>query len=58
MEDNIIGKISSKYIIKLIFSHIKVRKSLQIIKLNKNLMDRIDIKLSHYQLYNLFSLFN
>ena len=58
MEDKIIGKISSKYIIKLIFSHIKVRKSLQIIKLNKNLMDRIDIKLSHYQLYNLFSLFN
>ena len=57
MEDNMLERISSKYIIRLLFSHIKIGKSLKIIKINKKLMERIDIKEFHYQLYSLYSSF-
>ena len=56
MEDSKLEKIKSKYVIRLIFSLIKTRKSLQIIKINKELMERIDINLFHYQLYCLYSI--
>ena len=57
MEDNKLERISSKYIIRTLFSYLKVGKSLKIIKINKKLMERIDINSFHYQLYSLYSLF-
>ena len=57
MEDNKLERISSKYLIRTLFSYLKIGKSLKIIKINKKLMERIDINLFHYQLYSLYSSF-
>ena len=49
--------ISSKYILKEIFSYLKLQKSLEIIKINKKLRNIYDISLFHYQSYYFFTLF-
>jgi hypothetical protein len=49
MENNLIDKISSKYIIKNIFSYLKVQKALEILKPTKKLQKRLNISLFHYQ---------
>ena len=50
-------EISSKYILKEIFSYLKLQKSLEIIKINKKLRNIYDISLFHYQSYYFFTLF-
>ena len=41
----------NKYILKEIFSFIKMQKKLQLIKYNKNLMSKLDITKYTYQKY-------
>jgi len=50
-------KVSCKYILKKIFSLIKVPKALNLIKKNKEIKERLDITLYHYQYYYFFILF-
>ena len=50
-------EISSKYILKEIFSYLKLTKSLEIVKINKKLRNIYDISLFHYQSYYFFTLF-
>ena len=54
---NLREQISCKYILKKIFSLIKVTKALNIIKLNKEIKEKLDISLFHYQYYYFFILF-
>ncbi len=49
--------ISCKYILKKIFSYIKVSKALEIIKVNKRIRYNLDITLFHYQYYYFCTLF-
>ena len=58
MDDgNLWEKVSSKYILKKIFSLMKVPKALNVIKLNKEIKEKLDITLFHYQYYYFFILF-
>ena len=57
MENNLWEKISCKYILKKIFSCLKVTKALKIIKLSEKIKTRLDISLFHYQYYYFFVLF-
>ena len=57
MENNLWEKISCKYILKKIFSCLKVTKALKIIKLSEKIKTRLDISLFHYQYYYHFVLF-
>ena len=50
-------EISSKYILKNIFSYLKVIKALKIIKSNKKIRTKLEIPLFFYQYYFFFSLF-
>ena len=50
-------EISSKYILKEIFSYLKLTKSLEIVKINKKLRNIYDISLFHYQSHYFFTLF-
>ena len=54
---NLREKVSCKYILKKIFSLIKVTKALNIIKINKEIKEKLDISLFHYQYYYFFILF-
>ena len=54
---NLREKVSCKYILKKIFSLIKVTKALNIIKINKEIKEKLDISIFHYQYYNFFILF-
>ena len=57
MDDgNLWEKVSSKYILKKIFSLMKVPKALNVIKLNKEIKEKLDITLFHYQ-YCYFCIF-
>ena len=49
--------ISCKYILKKIFSNIKVSRALEIIKANKRIRSNLDISLFHYQYYYFCTLF-
>ena len=57
MNNNILKKINCGCVIKKIFSYIKVERSLKIIKPNKEIQNKIDISLFHYQYYYFFLLF-
>ena len=57
MEAKIYEGISSKYILKEIFSCLKITKTLNIIKINKKLRSLYDITLFHYQYCYFFNLF-
>ena len=54
---NLREKVSCKYILKKIFSLIKVTKALNIIKINKEIKEKLDISLFHYQYCYFFILF-
>ena len=54
MENILWEKISCKYILKQIFSYLKVIKALKIIKPSEKIRARLDISLYHYQQYNFF----
>jgi len=47
-----IFKIKSKYILKLIFSHLKESIFLKIIKYNKRIQRKLEIKLSDFKNYS------
>lgn len=49
--------LSCKYILKIIFSYLKVNKALNIIKPNNKMRNILDISLSHYQYYYFCSLY-
>ena len=49
MENNLWENIKSKYILKNIFSYLKVTKALKIIKPSEKIKARIDISLFHYK---------
>ena len=49
--------ISCKYILKKIFSNIKVSKALEIIKINKRIRSNLEISLFHYHYYYCCTLF-
>ena len=55
-DDNLWEKVSRKYILKKIFSLIKVPKTLNVIKLNKEIKEKLEISLFHYQ-YCYFCIF-
>ena len=57
MSNNLWQNISCKYILKKVFSYIKVPRSLEIIKANKEIQDKLEISLYHYQYYYFFTLF-
>ena len=57
MEENLLEKISCKYIIKSIFSYIKEIRALKIIKINKKLIEKCEIDISTYQTNSLYNLF-
>ena len=46
------GKIKSKYILKQIFDNIQKKKSLEIIKYNKMIQNRMDINMNNYKEYS------
>ena len=46
-----LSKIKIKYIIKIIFKYIKIKKKLLILKLNNKAKNRLDIDISNYQNY-------
>ena len=45
-------KVKSDYIIKIVFSYLNEKNKLSIIKYNKNLQNKISIKLINYKLYS------
>ena len=57
MENYLWENILSKYILKKIFSYIKVTKALKIIKLSEKIKTRIDISLFPYQYCFFYSIF-
>ena len=57
MDYCLLENISCKYILKKIFSYIKVSKALEIIKLNKRIRSNLEISLFHYQYYYFCTLF-
>ena len=46
---NLFEKIRSKYILKLIFDSIKINKSLEIMKYNKNIQERLEMGIDDYK---------
>ena len=48
-KNNLFEKIRSKYILKLIFDSIKINKSLEIMKYNKNIQERLEIGIDDYK---------
>ena len=57
MDARLWESISSKYVLKEIFSYLKVIKALQILKTSKKLRNIYEIKLFHYQLCSFFAFF-
>ena len=57
MDNGTWENISCKYILKLIFSYLKVNKALNVIKLNNKMRNILDISLSHYKYYYFCSLY-
>ena len=57
MDKCILENISSKYLIKKIFSYLKVPTTLKLIKVNKNLKKILEITNFHYAYYYLFNIF-
>ena len=57
MNSSLWEKISSKYLLKSIFSYLKVPTTLKIIKASKKIQNILDISLFHYQYYCFFGLF-
>ena len=51
-KNNLIKKIQSKYIMKLIMDNLKVKMRLNLMKYNKNLQKKLDIKLKDYAEYS------
>ena len=49
---NILNKIRSNYILQRVFSYLNELSKLDLIKCNKNLQNKIDIKLINYKLYS------
>ena len=48
-KDNLFKNINSNYILKIIFDKLRKIKSLNIIKYNKNIRDKLDIKINDYK---------
>ena len=57
MENKLWKNISCKYILKRLFSFLKVTKALKIIKSSEKIKARLDISLFHYQYCSFFVLF-
>ena len=57
MENKLWKNISCKYILKQLFSFLKVTKALKIIKSSEKIKARLDISLFHYQYCSFFVLF-
>ena len=51
MDKNLWEKISSKYLLKNVFSYLKVSLTLKLIKKNKKIGNTLEISLFHYQYY-------
>ena len=51
MEKNIWENISSKYLLKNVFSYLKVHLALKVIKKSKKIRETLEISLFHYQYY-------
>ena len=50
-EDNKIKNIKSRFILKKIFDNLETKKKLSLIKLNKNIMERLNINIKDYNEY-------
>ena len=50
---NLLDDIRSKYILKKIFENIQKKKSLNIIKYNKNIQERLEIGIDDYEKYGI-----
>ena len=48
----ILKNIKSKYVIKIIFDNLSKKKSLDIIKYNQNIQNKINIKINDYKEYS------
>ena len=57
MDARLWESISSKYVLKEIFSYLKEIKVLKILKISKKLRNIYEIKLFHYQLCSFFFFF-
>ena len=51
MEERVFENIKNRYILKIIFDHLKESKLLQIVKYNKNIQKRLDIDLNDYKTF-------
>ena len=47
-----LGNIKSKYILKIITSHISLKTQLNLVKYNKNIQLKLDLKLLHYKIFS------
>ena len=52
MESNILSYLKSNYLLKKLFDNLLKKKSLDIIKYNNNLKDRINININNYKEYS------
>ena len=57
MNNSLWEEISSKYLLKCIFSYLRVPTTLKIIKISKKIRTILEISLFHYQYYYFFGLF-
>ena len=57
MNNSLWEEISSKYLLKCIFSYLKVPTTLKIIKISKKIRTILEISLFHYQYYFFFELY-
>ena len=51
ISNNQLKNVKSHYIIKIIFEYMTERKSLETIRYNKSIQNRINININHYKLY-------